>query len=891
VPVRGAPTAFWAKLEQDEQGNVLAWHPLAHHCIDVAVTASTLLEVGVLGRRLATLAGLTELSATQRARLAVLAGLHDVGKFNHGFQNKARAAAPFTAGHVAEALALVGQLDYPERGAFAAAIRFESLAFWGPEDAAARLLLAAIGHHGRPGRCGGAVVTQLWQRGEIDPFAGMANLLGDLCECFPAAFSAAPDDPLPNVPAFHHAFAGLVMLADWIASDVEVFPFSTDLDAGTRRRFAERRAHELAERAGIDPRPARRGLGPDRPTFSAVSSHSPRPMQERVASLPVSRPGSLVVVEAETGSGKTEAALSHYLNLFHAGEVDGLYFALPTRTAATQLHARIAAIVARAFPELATRPSVVLAVPGYLRVDEVEGTRLSPFEVLWNDDARERSRHRYWAAEQPKRYLAGAIVVGTVDQVLLSTLMVPHAHLRAAALLRHLLVVDEVHASDAYMTRLLEEVLAHHVGAGGHTLLLSATLGAAARCRLEGAATNTERPCPLLGAATAAAYPLVTAEVRGDVRTELVVEEPGSPKRVTVELAPWMDDASAVAERAVAAAERGARVLVIRNTVTDCVATQLAAEHQAADRGSKHVLLRAGTAPVPHHSRYARKDREALDCALEAAFGRDGVAGHVLAIATQTVQQSLDIDADLLLTDLCPADVLLQRIGRLFRHSDRRRPDGFEAARVVVLVPQERDLGERIARDGTLRGQHGIGSVYEDAAVLEATWLELERRPELDLPAHNRVLVEQSTHPEALDAIAAGRGPAWQRHREHVLGRILGDRRVASLNLVDRRAEFGEFEFPCGETERRITTRLGEGDRLLTFAEPIPGLAGPVHMLTMPAWMARGVPAEAEPTVLERAEHRARFTFGEREYVYDRLGLRLAPEKSEEHGDEEEDGG
>lgn len=121
-------------------------------------------------------------------------------------------------------------------------------------------------------------------------------------------------------------------------------------------------------------------------------------------------------------------------------------------------------------------PSVVLAVPGYPEVDGAKGQRLAPFEVLWPEEVREQlcTRYRGWAVENPKRYLAGAIIVGTIDQVLLSTLAVSHSHLRATSLLRLLLVVDEVHASDSYMTRLLEAVLERQVAAGGHALLMSA---------------------------------------------------------------------------------------------------------------------------------------------------------------------------------------------------------------------------------------------------------------------------------------------------------------------------------------------------------------------------------------------------------------------------------
>jgi hypothetical protein len=229
-----------------------------------------------------------------------------------------------------------------------------------------------------------------------------------------------------------------------------------------------------------------------RPTFKHVADFAPHDVQRRVVDLPLDPGGSVSLVEAETGSGKTEAALARYLRLFHAGLVDGMYFALPTRTAATQIHRRVLQAVTRAFVDGEARPPVVLAVPGYLAVDDHTACRLPDFEVLWNDDPQERYRFRGWAAEHPKRYLVGPVVVGTIDQVLFSTLMVSHAHLRATALLRHLLVVDEVHASDAYMAAILEQVLRYHVRAGGHALLMSATLGASARYHLLSAACGMQ---------------------------------------------------------------------------------------------------------------------------------------------------------------------------------------------------------------------------------------------------------------------------------------------------------------------------------------------------------------------------------------------------------------
>src|SRR5271168_637311 len=466
---------FWGKLSPSRDD----WHPLIDHCSDVAACCEALLRTTLLRRRLAGIGGVADLSDTQVARLCVLAAYHDFGKFNSGFQNKAFDRPPFTNGHVREALALFS-------GRFAASERLHSslalneITGWGPNDCAIRLLVAAVAHHGKPADladCERKYHAPQWKpaRG-LDPFEGVARLAAYARSWYPTAF-ATDAGPLPAAAAFQHAFSGLVTLADWLGSDTVFFPFSED-GAADRMVFAREAARYAVLSVGIDTTATRISMGASKPAFSMVSAFEPRAFQRSVLELSAERGGSLTILEAETGSGKTEAAFARFLSLFHGGEVDGLYFALPTRTAATQIHARVRDAVTRAFAGAAAVPPVILAVPGYLRFDDREGRRLPGFEVLWNDDPDERRRYLGWAAENPKRYLAGAIAVGTVDQVLLSTLMVSHAHMRATSLMRQLLVVDEVHASDAYMIAILREVLANHLAAGGHALLMSATLGA-----------------------------------------------------------------------------------------------------------------------------------------------------------------------------------------------------------------------------------------------------------------------------------------------------------------------------------------------------------------------------------------------------------------------------
>jgi CRISPR-associated endonuclease/helicase Cas3 len=740
------------------------------------------------------------------------------------------------------------------------------------------MLIAAICHHGRPYNSQ-VMADSAWQaswwtpRAGLNPQVGAVELVQRCRTWFPTAF-ATDAAPLPETAALAHGFAGLVMLADWIGSDTRFFPFSEPGDS-ERMAFARTAARTAVAAMALDINLASRSDASGRDAFARVApaGYSPRPAQDAILTLPQDQQGSITVLEAETGSGKTEAALARFVTLFEAGLVDGLYFALPTRSAATQMHRRVHEAAQRAF---ATPPAVILAVPGYLRVDDIEGQKLPDFEVLWPDS--ERFRYRAWAAENTKRYLVGCIVVGTVDQVLLSSLMVGHAHLRATALLRHLLVVDEVHASDAYMARILEEVLARHIAAGGHALLLSATLGGEARARL--LHPNEHMTPPSLEDAKATPYPFITHRSYDEGAVNIRPE--GRNRVIELAAEPWLEDHGGLAEAAFVAATQGAKVLVIKNTVNDCITTQVALERMADASARRDVLFTCSGVPAPHHARFARADREALDLELEKRIGEKRHEGGCIVVATQTVQQSLDLDADILFTDLCPADVLLQRIGRLHRHA-RSRPEGFETARAVVSVPACRDLGALLGDSGIARNHHGLGSVYPDLRILEATWRLIEAQPEWRIPAMNRHLVEHSLHSSVLDAIVRDADPRWHAHAVQMIGTVRGQARQAELNLVDWSQRYADMSFPT-EADQRITTRLGEGDRRVHLVPPVASPFGyTVAELVLPGRWTSGIAPDVESAEgIASAGGVTRFVFGGNAFVYDRLGLRPKAQPSKE---------
>lgn len=861
----------WAKRKA--VGSRIITHSLIAHSADTGAVMERLLAIGTIADRVARLAGLATLDPITTARLAALAAIHDLGKANRGFQNKSGDdPGALQAGHIKPVVALMHpQNILSSRQAPAAhrlvveAMGLERLFAWTEGYAHfAPVLDSVLMHHGRLPEPS-PIQIEFWRPdGRDDPTTALEQLGAALGPWFPEAFDGKR--PLAVTSRFLHAFAGLVMLADWIASDERYFPFLAAPDPG--RMSA---ARGLADRAirgfQLDPAVARAGLGPLTDLLAAVLGvgRNPRPAQAALARATV-RPGSTIVLEAETGSGKTEAAIVHFLTLMKAGAVDGLYFALPTRAAAVQIHGRIVAALRSVLG--AAAPPVVLAVPGYLRVDDQDGMKLPGFEVHWPDLPADRLQDRVWAAEHPKRYLAAAVAVGTVDQLMLGALNVRHAQLRSAPMLRQLLVIDEVHASDSYMERVICHLLEQHRAAGGHALLMSATLGAAARHRLLGGDPRMVRDLPPVEALAALPYPAVHSAAAA---VPALMPVAGGPvKAISTELLEAEDGDHALAQRAAAAARDGARVLVIRNTVRDAQAVAALVAALTEDRPA--LAFRCNGVATVHHGRFAPADRRLLDSALEAALGLD--SHHpVICVATQTAEQSLDIDADILFTDLCPADVLLQRLGRLQRHSRIARPAGYDRPQAVILAPTEDRLAALLGRDGAVRGRLlGLGRVYDNLVGLVATRRALQELGTLRIPEHNRLLVERATHGPALATLAEALGPAWACHLQTAIGAAQARAQIARLNLLD----FQAAPVPPMDLDARIATRLGAENRLVHFEAPPTGPFGAaVADLVMPAWMVQGVPLEAEP---ELVPDPGGFTFSlsNRRFAYSQWGLSLA---------------
>ena len=800
------------------------------------------------------------LSPKTLTRLAALVFLHDVGKLHPGFQAKAWPAdiwRPPLRGHVQEGAALL--LGHAPQ-ALGKAIRISAIDAWMTTP---DILMAVLAHHGRP--------IESVERGaegwkavslpvfSYDPLAAATEYGRIMADWFAPAFSAG-DARLPDPPRFQHLLGGLVALADWLGSDPRFFPFRAELDPAYLH-VARNRARQAVAAIGLDVAPSR-AAARSRTSFAEVTGKSEANPQQRLVDT-VGLEERLLILEAETGAGKTEAAFWRFAKLFEAGKVDGLYFAVPTRAAAMQLHRRIAAML-RSF--LAGAPlEAFLAVPGYLRAGAAEGQALPDWRVRWDDAATadEAVLIARWAAENARRFLAAPVAVGTVDQAMLAALKVKHAHLRAAALCRSLLVIDEVHASDRYMTEIQAELVSQHLRRGGHAMLMSATLGSVARARWLGL-----NPAPDFDAAVAAPYPAVWGRNGTEWSTTLALRQ----KAVAMSTLPTMAP-EAASSSAIAAAQAGARVLVIRNTVTAAVATWNAVRAAGAER----LLLCVGGGPALHHSRFAPEDRALLDECVEATLSPHArLAGGCIVIGSQTLEQSLDIDADFLLTDLCPVDVLLQRIGRLHRHASVARPGGFEVPGCCVLMP-ERGLEPLLAPAfenglGAWRDQAGVFSgIYRDLSILELTRVLVVEHPEWRLPAMNRLLVESATHEQRIADLHAVVGGGWVGYRNTIVGGELAQRGAARLALLPVDMPFGKMQFPSDEAP--IRTRLGEEGARIAIEPPVTGPFGTsISGLTLPAHWSRGLDTTA-PVAPRQDGDALVFEIGQRSFRYDRSGV------------------
>lgn len=836
---------LWAKTDRTYKGGDEAdrpWHPLIAHMHDSQIVAAWLWDHW-LPPAVHRLFGPDP--ERGRALFRWLAGLHDLGKASPAFEckNAYRASVVEAAG-----LAVTAEVVHSGRAKHALVSGLglvDLLGARGWSRTQAPWLAAMLASHH------GVFPDPDWLRPTSRP---AARLIGEdgwhkarvaLVDMMTEIVGGEPAEPYRNQalgPAAQLAISGAIILADWLASTEKLFPYIGDRIGDNLDGYGETAVARIAD-GHIGKVLGSRLWSPGSEQDPAVLCdrrfrRTPRSVQQAAvaAAATAARPG-LLLIEAPMGEGKTEAALLAAEVLAARFGLGGIFIGLPTQATANTMFTRISDWLSTFDPP----PTVALAHGKAMRNEEYRNL-FGPSCIDADGEVESRLSASEWFNGRKKALLA-PVVVGTVDQVLMAGISAKHVALRHLGLVGKVVVVDEVHAYDAYMSVLLRRVLAWLGQAQVPVVLLSATLPASSRRALLSAYASSE-----LADADAEGYPRLSfvaaphgvtspmaafGRPRTHTATPAVLVSPAS-RSLTAKVSLRAETtARHVPDLVMDLVQNGGCVLVLRNTVASAQATY---RDLVEMLGPETVTLM--------HARFTVADRRERERDLVNRFGRDGEdrpPRHVV-VATQVVEQSLDVDFDALVTDLAPIDLLLQRLGRVHRHNERIRPPHLAVATMYVVGHEPTDTAPPRLPPGT-RAVYGEYLPWRAAAVLR-------ERAAIRLPDDMPALIEQGYGAapigpgEWVDALARAavreekRRDDYEKNAERVA--LPKPELGLSLTHLSRRDQ-GEIVEESPDVQAH--TRLGAPTiEVLLFGD-----AGPGCGRTLSAGPAVAVPLDARP--------------------------------------------
>ncbi len=720
---------IWAKTDTDD---IDKWHPLLLHMLDVAATAEAILGREPKGTRdkLASCLGMDWPAA--RPWLLLSIACHDLGKACPGFQRRWE-GAPRTG--LREPSAPNTDISHGFVGQIALSDLLNNRK-WASD--LAELMADAVGcHHGSraserdKGKARMAIFLGRGDRLEgarEDWTQARALLFGSMANFFDVR--DVPSKQSLSGPEFMF-LAGLTSFADWIGSNTDWFPFGIPDDCRDLPRWFHMR-EECAKRAlddiGWEPRVP---LSLEPTNFEKAFNLSPRPLQEAMARVLADRieVPAIILLEAPMGEGKTEAAFLAHLELQRRFEHRGLYVALPTKATGNAMFGRTLEFLSH--QGFRRKLDLQLLHGAALLSDAFRDLR---FKGIYDATTGGEVRASEWFTHK-KRALLSEYGVGTVDQALMPILPVRHNFVRLWGLANRVIIFDEVHAYDTYTGTLLVHLLSWLLAMGSSIVLLSATLSPSVRHKL---AEVAGAKLPDLEAD----YPRLSVFQHGSAKQTHFPPDP--TRRRILRLLGISSDLSGMVRAVDKQLAEGGTGLMLVNTVQR--AQELfglfpqgrTIEHDGEAVGKR---LPDETEVYLFHARFPAGSRQKREnCALET-FGKDGArTGRKILIATQVAEQSLDLDFDLIATDLAPVDLVLQRAGRLWRHERKDRP-----VREPVLML----AGLASDQPPSFGSPLWWGSVYRED-ILIRSWIRLKEKHEIVLPDEIDSLV-RSVYEESIE--------------------------------------------------------------------------------------------------------------------------------------------
>jgi CRISPR-associated endonuclease/helicase Cas3 len=807
---------YWGKARPEGDSAGPTYHLLPYHCLDVAAVGWVLLAPDTPVCKY--LAQQLQVEAYRlRQWFTFCLALHDLGKFARAFQGLRTDLSgdlvlhdprmSYSERH--DSLGYVLWLDELQSKLCDYLSKNGKASEW--VDRIKPWLEIVTGHHGMPPKSNGLRLANFFKaEDEQAALDFLAELLDRHLQDFD--YSILSDKDLyKRLKPVSWQLAGIAVLADWLGSNQQHFAYQTQPQplADYWQDSALTNAQQAI--ASLPKAPLATSFTDIRSLFPFIQH--PTPLQCYAAEEPLSNQPQLFILEDVTGAGKTEAALILTQRLIAQGLANGLYIGLPTMATANAMYQRLAKVY-RHFYQDGEQPSLVLA-HGARELSTVfrdsvlltEQTQTdADYQTGHDEDDQELSATAYcnaWLADTRKKSLLADVGVGTLDQALLAVLPARHQSLRLLGLANKVLLVDEVHAYDSYMQKLLTALLEAHARQGGSAILLSATLPQTMREQLAAAfQRGLDLPAPEL--AYPASYPLAT-HVPAETHETPIGTRPEVKRTIKVTRLNREDD---VIAQIMHAAQSDQCVCWIRNTVKSA-------------REAYQTLLAAGVDAANlsmFHSRFAMIDRQAIESRTLQCFGERSAPqsrkGQIL-IATQVVEQSLDLDFDLLISDLAPIDLLIQRAGRLRRHirdaqGNRLRDSGAVDERgeaMLYLYSPEPTLDA--AADWLKPDHAGTQAVYPHIGQLWLTAKLLEKKGEFTMPEDARDLIEGVYGDQAQFEVPL----VLQDASLNAEGKDMMQKSMADLNVLKLNQGYTRKSGDWDE-ETRIPTRLVEEESI-----------------------------------------------------------------------------
>lgn len=703
---------LWAKADR----KTLTVHRLVYHMLDVGLTAQALWNQSLNPRLKRDLAKWLQLSEEEAGRLvAFLASLHDLGKASPAFQDHQRMPASLKAWIMSE-LRSAGFKFKEGRPAAEKHTRHEVLSTWSlrsvegerllcvsaglPADLAGLIAQALGGHHGawpRADRFSDSNLT-VSDKGGNEWAAARAELVNEMKQVFqpPSGITYQPDTMRDNIRLT--LLSAIFAAADWIGSDEKRFPFEGE-PLPLRSYVRHARLHAECAVKGIGWEPPAQMLDF---AFEKVFPFQPNDTQREImAALKQASLPALAIIEAPMGLGKTEAAFAAYADWAKQSQAAGVYIAMPTTATSNQMHDRTKLFLSTQMGETIT-PLLVHSQALLRNLPEQD----DPVE----EDDGDAAAAQAWFLPRKKSLLA-PYGVGTVDQALMSVLQTKHFFVRLLGLSHKVVIFDEVHAYDAYMSELFERLLMWLRAVDASVIVLSATLPEKTRRKLVAAYVGDKKVPP------ACSYPRLTV-AGADGKVDAISLTP--PPAKTLRYAWLPRDVDAVVEKLREKLSDGGCAAVICNTVTRAQEV-----FQAIKNLQEEEKLCDDDNLILFHARFPMAWREEIEEKVLRKFGPGSEKDksnpdrpqRAIVVATQVIEQSLDLDFDVMISELAPVDLLLQRSGRLHRHkvNDPRNHDNC----LWIAEPPVRDSLPQFDCSDTY--------VYQEYVLLRS-WLALRGR-------------------------------------------------------------------------------------------------------------------------------------------------------------------